>query len=44
MDDSVRQEEMVIPNGAKGDGNEEGITEDANEYQPVGPQAEDGDC
>jgi hypothetical protein len=46
MDDTARQEEMVIPNITKGDGDEEVITEDANGYhQPVGgPQVGDGDC
>jgi hypothetical protein len=43
MKNSARQEEMAIPNGKKGDGNGEGIMEDANEYQPVGPQVGDGD-
>jgi len=40
MDDSARQEETVISNGTKGDGNEEGIREDAEGYQPAEPQSE----
>jgi hypothetical protein len=44
MDDSARQEEMVTPNGRKGDENKEGITEDANGGQPVGSQVGGGDC
>ena len=36
MDDNAHQEEMVVPNGTKGQGNEEGITEDANGHRPVG--------
>jgi hypothetical protein len=34
-----------MPNGTKSQGNEEGITEDANGYQPAGgPQVSGGDC
>jgi hypothetical protein len=44
MDDSARQEETVMPNGTKGDGNEEGIREDTEGYQLAEPQVGDGDC
>jgi hypothetical protein len=43
MDNSAQQEGMAIPNGTKGDGNEEGSTEDARGDQPVGPEVGDGD-
>jgi hypothetical protein len=44
MDNSVQQEGTAILNGTKGDGNEEGSTEDASGDQPVGPQVGDEDC
>lgn len=44
MDNSAQQVGMAIPNGIKGDGNEEGSTEDANRDQPVEPEVGDGDC
>jgi hypothetical protein len=44
MDGLGRPDRIVTPNGANGDGNREGFTEDANADQPVGIHAIDGDC